>query len=65
MRGYDAWKTSPPEHDGPEECPKCGAGGVNYDRADRSAWCDECGWADGFDWEAAAERQAEMRSDGW
>jgi hypothetical protein len=61
LRGYDAWKTSPPEEG--RECPGCGGTDLTEDRAERTIDCNECGWGDGFDWDAEAERRMEARLD--
>jgi len=54
--GYDRWKTTPPEDDGPDECPRCKGDVVRVDSGGWSHWeCtdrqpdeddgkDHCGW---------------------
>lgn len=61
---YDSWLEAPYQRQQAQgerlECPKCDAQ-MHEDKAERSVECPECGYADGFDWDAAAEAAAEAR----
>lgn len=41
------------------ECPQCGELALREDRTERSVTCEDCGYWDGFDWDAEAERRAD------
>lgn len=61
--GYDAWLEKPYQERADEsECPECGCG-MLVDRRERTVECTECGYSDGFDWDAEAERRAEAMVD--
>lgn len=63
---YDSWLEAPYQRrqdEDPGECPNCGSGAVVEDRRDRTVDCEDCGWHDEFDWDAEAERRAELRED--
>jgi transposase len=57
-----AYRIDPPEA-GPE-CPECDAP-MEEDKYERSVECPECGYSDGYDWDAAAEARAEARMEAW
>lgn len=62
---YDAWLEKPYQDREAEaerlRCPNCDAQ-MEEDAAERSVECGSCGYANGYDWDAAAERRLEERS---
>ncbi len=59
---YDAWLEAPYQKQQAEgerlECPKCDAT-MEEDQHERSVECPECGYANGYDWDAAEEARIE------
>jgi transposase len=52
----------PPEPPEVDECPQCGEALIE-DKVQREVECPECGYSNGYDWDAEAERRAEARYD--
>jgi ribosomal protein L37AE/L43A len=63
FRNYDAWLEAPYQRPDAPECPDCGET-MHEDAHERTVDCEACGYHDGFDWDAEAERRAEAREDG-
>lgn len=64
--GYDNWLERPYAEAARRaerlECPVCGVT-MDENKLDREVECPACGYYDGFDWDAEAERRAEARMD--
>ncbi|CAN5869697.1 hypothetical protein BH24ACT15_BH24ACT15_29920 [soil metagenome] len=63
---YDAWLEAPYQRMYAEEdrleCPECGVT-MDEDKRERSVECPGCGFADGYNWDAEAERRADRMED--
>jgi Zn ribbon nucleic-acid-binding protein len=64
FRNYDSWLEAPYQRAQAEglrlECPECNAQ-MDEDAREQSVEGPECGYANGRDWDAEAERRAEAR----